>query len=84
MKNKSTFIFITVLMSLLVIYALITNVILPVVSQNKLAVENISKGDEQTTPKKKKATNKETAVKEENIPDSLKKDNRHQAREEVI
>jgi hypothetical protein len=82
MKNKSTFVFLTVLMSLLVIYALVANVILPVFTQNKLAVETTAaKNDDQKSSKKKKTTapTKET-VKDENIPDSLKMKSKSQAR----
>lgn len=83
MKNRSIFTFVTVLLSVLVIYALIVNVILPVFTKNKLTEESdytINKTEESTTSKKKKKTSEE---KDEVIPDSLKAGSRSQARNKL-
>ena len=81
MKNKSAFIIITVLLSLLLIYALLINVLLPVITKNAIPVETAKvsmKEDLQTTKKKV------TAVEEEPLPDSLKAGTRNQAREKLL
>jgi hypothetical protein len=79
MKNKSTFTFVTVFLSILVIYALITNVVLPIFKRNQLTEESaysINKNDDQKPSKKKKA---DIIEKEGAIPDSLKAGGRSQA-----
>jgi hypothetical protein len=85
MKNKSTFIFITALLSLLVIYALVTNVLLPVFTKNQITEESSvylnNKSEDQKPSKKKK-----TAIieKEGSLPDSLKASSRSQARDKLF
>jgi hypothetical protein len=85
MKNKSTFIFITALLSLLVIYALVTNVLLPVFTKNQITEESSvylnNKSEDQKPSKKKK-----TAIieKEGSLPDSLKASSRGQARDKLF
>ena len=86
MKNKSTFIFVTVLLAGLVVYALTANVILPVFTKNQIAEEsvsnvyNINKGEDSKPAKKKKAAPEE---KEGAVPDSLKAGSRSQARNKL-
>jgi len=81
MKNKSTFIFITVILSVLVVYALLTNVLLPVITKNPIEVATPSIKEDQKKAAKKKA---EAVEKEEPLPDSLKTGSRHQARAKLL
>ncbi len=83
MKNKSIFTFVTVFLTILVIYALIVNVLLPVIKQNKITEGSvyINKGEDQKPSKKKKTSVTEGS---ENIPDSLKAGNRSQARTKLL
>lgn len=74
MKNKLAFWFFTVLLSILILYALVCIVILPVVTnnQNPKSAEIVTKNIEKQNNKainKKKSVDKD--IKEESIPDSL-------------
>jgi len=85
MKNKSTFIFVTVLMTLLVIYALVSNVILPVITQNQVTEGSVStnnyKNEDQKFSKKKKSAAVESV---EGVPDSLKTGSSSKARTKLF